>query len=227
MLRLRAILMPTIVLCFSGLFFFPPNAHGASQKHVLVLNSYHQGYAWLDGIMKGIKSVLQNNGHNIDLNFEYMDTKHYTDKSYLEQLYKIYKLKFQNRKFDVVIACDESAFYFTLEHHDEIFPKIPVVFCGVNGFKDSLLKGHKDFFTGVVEELDIKKTLDIALKLHPGTRKVYVIHDRTTTGMTIAKQVHKVIQRNNYPVAFVFLVDMDMPELQKKAQNLPGNCLIL
>lgn len=147
-------------------------------KKVLVLHSYHRGLSWDDSIDRGIESVFKKTGKDVITQIEYMDTKRIHDSKYLQQLFEIYQHKFRNQRFDVIISVDNNAFNFLRQHRDELFSGTATVFCGVNNFQDSMLKNQK-LFTGVVEAVDIKETLDIALELHPKNKKIYKLYLQT------------------------------------------------
>lgn len=201
-------------------------AQGNTKKSVLVLNSYHKDYKWSDNIIEGITSVFGPNARNIDLQIEYMDTHRISDNSYIYQLFETYKYKFKDKKFDVIIASDDPAFDFLLKYHDQLFPGTPIVFCGVNYFTDSML-ADQDLFTGVVEGQDIKSTLDVALKLHPETKNIYVINDNTMTGNSIRKTLQQTIPLFKDRVNFLSLEDYDMEQIKEKVANLPPDSLVL
>ena len=195
-------------------------------KNILVLNSYHQGYKWADDITSGINSVMGAATSNIHVQTEYMDTQHIADARYLLELKKIYSYKFRNKKFEVIIAADDPAFSFLLKYRNILFPGIPIVFCGVNHFVDSMLNGHDDI-TGVVEDQDIKATLELALKLHPQTRNVYVINDNTMTGKSIGKALDEITPLFTDRVRFIPLGGRSMEQIQQKVANLPPHSLVL
>jgi GAF domain-containing protein/ABC-type uncharacterized transport system substrate-binding protein len=199
------------------------HAQGERQQ-VLVLHSYHQGYKWTDDITAGIESVLGE--ENVDLRIEYMDTKRIFDENYLQELYQIYQYKFSDSRFDVIISSDDNAFNFLLQHRDQLFPGTPVVFCGVNFFQPSALEGHK-LFTGVNEDVDVRGSLEIALKLHPNTRQVVLINDTTTTGLRVHEKIASVVSDYEPEIEFVWLEDVEMAEIQTRVQTLPSSSLIL
>ncbi|MCE5286085.1 MAG: diguanylate cyclase [Pelosinus sp.] len=201
-------------------------APSLTKKSVLVLNSYHKDYKWSDSIVEGIASVFVQNAQNVDLQVEYMDTHRIADKDYIYQLFQTYKYKFQNMQFDVIIASDDPAFSFLLKYHDQIFPNTPIVFCGVNYFDDSMLAGEH-LFTGVVEGQDIKSTLDIALKLHPFTKNIYVINDNTMTGVSIEKTLQETIPQFQNRVNFISLEHYNMREIKEKVAHLNPDDLVL
>ncbi len=197
-----------------------------SKKKVLVLNSYHKGLSWTDSIVKGIESVLKPGNSQVELHFEYMDTKRYYGEQYTLELYAMYKHKFSKERFDVVIVSDNNALNFMLEYHDELFPLTPVVFCGINDYKDEMLAG-RPLFTGVVEKIDIKSTLEAALKLHPYVTKVVSVNDKTTTGKAVKNEVLKIVPLFEDRVDFVFFDDYDLAELKNKVWKLPRDSIIL
>jgi len=199
--------------------------NAAHPRHVLVLNSYHQGLSWTDSIIEGIESVLGGDP-DLELHIEYMDTKRLYDEVYLQKLYEVYRYKYSQMQFEVVIVSDNDAFEFLLQHHDELFPGTPVVFCGINDFRDSMLEGY-DLFTGVVEVTDIESTLEIALQLHPNVAQIAVVNDRTSTGVALKSELQAVIPRFEDSTEFVLIEDLDMAEVQAQVQALPTDSLIL
>lgn len=204
----------------------PILAQGLTKKSILVLNSYHKDYKWSDNIVEGIASVFAPNAQNIDLQVEYMDTHRISDNDYIYQLSETYKYKFKEKKFDVIIASDDPAFAFLLKYHDQLFPNTPIVFCGVNYFDDSMLAGQ-NLFTGVVEGQDIASTLSIALTLHPTTKNIYVINDKTMTGNSIEKTLQDTIPEFKERVNFISLREYDMRQIKEKVAQLPPDSLIL
>jgi PAS domain S-box-containing protein len=208
--------------CFSS----DSHADAGPKKHILVLNSYHKGLSWTDNIMKGIEAVFSSENPDYELTFEFMDTKRHYSEKYLDLLHEAYLLKYSKEKFDLIIACDNDAFNFISKHRKDLFPNIPIVFCGINDFKDSMV-WDKSRITGVVEETDVKSTLDIALRLFPETAHVVVIGDRTTTGVAIKNEVTKVMPLFTHKVSFLFVDDFDINELKQYIRTIQPDSIIL
>ncbi|SHJ37349.1 ABC transporter substrate binding protein [Propionispora hippei] len=195
-------------------------------RNILILNSYHKGYRWTDDIMEGIFSVLGPEGQQLHLTVEDMDTKRVAaDQEYFNKLYEVYRYKFKDRKFDLVICSDDAAFHFLEQFHQQLFPDTPVVFCGVNYFEDGMLK-DQPLFTGVVEMYDIRGTIQAALRLHPATKNIYVINDKTITGQGVRRTLLEVTKE--FPdVNFISLEDLPMAEIQDKVRQLSADSLVL
>ena len=220
---LAAALLLTLFLCSQVNVV---NAQSQPAKDVLVFNSYHQGYKWSDDIMSGIASILGTGISNVRLQTEYMDAQRIADAGYLQKLAEVYAYKFRGKRFDAIIASDDPAFNFLLKHRRKLFSDSPLVFCGVNYFVDSMLKGQPNV-TGVVEAQDIGSTLELALKLHPQTREVYIVNDNSITGQAIAKDLSKVAPQFKGRVKFTHLSNKNMDQLQQDVSRLPADSLIL
>ena len=208
------------------LHIYSTQSFATTKPKVLVLHSYHPAYKWTKDINDGINSVF-NDVTKVDLYVEYMDTKQYFKNEYLDKLTSIYKQKYKNIKFDVIISSDDNAFNFLKEHTKELFQNTPVVFCGTNNIKKGDIKGFKNF-TGVNEGVDLKKNYDLIFKLHPNVKNIYTITDTTTTGKLIRKEVISSIKKyNNRDVKFHFVDDLTLDDLTKKMENLPEYSVVL
>jgi len=211
-----------LILAVVDAAFCAESIHG---KSVLVLHSYYKGYRWTDDEGRGIDSVLLPELGATNIYIEYMDTKRFFGRDSLVQFPEIYARKFASHHFDAIVATDNNAFDFLREYRDRLFPNTPVVFCGVNYFKDEDLAGHR-LFTGVSEEADVKDTLDLALRLHPETRHFYIVNEISETGQTVHDEVVRLIPSYSGRADFTFLEDYSMPDLLAALKALPWNSLV-
>ncbi|MCS7215261.1 MAG: PAS domain S-box protein, partial [Thermodesulfovibrio sp.] len=175
----------------------------------------------------GIKESLKSLESNIDYYIEYMDTKRFYGEQYFEKIFNLISYKYNGIKFDLIIVSDNDALLFTMNNYQRLFYGIPVVFCGINNFNDKLIERYRKWFTGVAEETDIIGTLDIALKLHPNTQRVYIINDITTTGLAMKKKLLETFPEFSDRVSFIMLENPDMKELQKEVGKIPPKSIIL
>ncbi len=194
------------------------------EPRVLVLHSYHHGFTWSDNISKGIQSVLKEQGRRIEVLFEFMDTRRINSKEYFQELKNLYKTKYAERKIEVIICCDDHAFNFILENGEDIFPDVPMVFCSVSGYQPWMRQGRQ--ITGLQESIDIKSTLDTALKLHSGIKEVAVITDMTRTGRALKITAEKVFRNYKGRVKFRYLENLTIEELQENVASLSKGTLV-
>jgi two-component sensor histidine kinase/ABC-type uncharacterized transport system substrate-binding protein len=202
------------------------------QKKILVLHSYHHGLVWTDDIMEGIYSIFEIDDPDIEIYTEHMDTKRHFDGfdgKYLNSLLQVYRNKYGAMRFDAIISSDDNALRFLLMHHKDLFPGTPIIFCGVNDYTDALLSGHENI-TGVLEFLDKQASMDIALKLHPEAKEVFVITDTSTTGRANRLLMQGLATEYSDRAEFVFLDKDDsgltQQELLDMLKELPGNSIV-
>ena len=213
-----------LVLLLFGILLEPFVAVSAEKKTVLYLNSYHDGYQWSDAILEGVRSKLNKSVYKIDLQVEYMDAKKYNIKPVIEELRLLYLQKFSLKKFDVVIVSDDDAFHFALKYRDDIFPGVPIVFCGVNNLsKDDAEAGN---LTGVVENFDLAGTVEVALKLHPKKKRMVVVGDESTTGNAIKSQIEALVPNYEKRLKVDYWIQLDLQEVQRRVTNLPEDTFL-
>jgi two-component system, cell cycle sensor histidine kinase and response regulator CckA len=197
-----------------------------NKKNVLILNSYSQGYKWTDDETRGAIETLAPLKNDLKVYIEYMATKWVSDDQYYEQLHHLMKHKFRNIPFDLLISMDNDALAFLVRYRDDIFGKVPTVFCGVNDFTDDDLKGQP-LYTGINETADFKATLEVALKLHPLAKRVVFINDSSVTGRRAREEFRESVHSLQDRVQLEYLEDLAMPELLERVERLPDDSLIL
>jgi signal transduction histidine kinase/ABC-type uncharacterized transport system substrate-binding protein len=200
--------------------------NNTAKKKILVIHSFHRGQKWSDDISNSIINNVRNWRIPVELAFEYMDTKNNYDRNHLENLYRLYKYKYAKRKIDVIIATDDNALRFLIDYGFDLFEKIPVVFCGVKYFEDYLLYGHHRF-TGITESVDIQKTVDIAIRLHPSRKKMLVLVDNTTTSISIIQSFIPILKKLTDRISVEFIGALGINELKRKLKGLKKDTVVL
>ena len=201
-------------------------AWAGARGRVLLLNSYHSGMDWTDGLTRGVREGLQASGLSVDLTVEYMDTKHVMDEEHLELFGRLLAHKYTHVRFDAIICADNEAFDFIRHWRDSAFPGVPVVFCGVGSYQDEWLSGLHGF-TGVAETFDAAGTIDMMLTLHPETRRVMVVLGATTTGKRFRGELDRMIQPYKGRIQFLFLEGLQSSQLRSQVMQASQGTLIL
>lgn len=192
---------------------------GQSQEkrdQILVLHSYHKA-AWTDSINDGIQSVLEK-VPNIEFSYEYMDTKKDNSSTYINELKRIYKRKYQKINFRVVITSDDNAYQFALNNRNSLFKNAPVVFLGVNNFNPKDLINHPEV-TGVIEKGEFKETLELAIRLNPKAQTILVISDSTETAQTNSNNLLEDLKAYFPQLKIEILQNITIDELGKELER--------
>jgi two-component system cell cycle sensor histidine kinase/response regulator CckA len=196
----------------------PPN--------VVILDSYHNGYAWSDNELTGLKERLAEKYPSIDPPVEYLDAKRFPDQDHLRTVGDYLIRKYGATKVDLVITLDNPALDMLLQRGKELFPGAPIVFAGYNGFSPQLLADHPKV-TGIAEADDIAGTLQLALSLFPQAKKVFVISDATATGIATAREVQAIAPAFANRLEFTAAPALSFSELAVQIASLPSDALVL
>ena len=111
---------------------------------------------------------------DIQIYREAMDLSRFNTDTYEILLRDFLRSKYTDKKIDVVVAAFGPALDFLLRHGETIFPGAPIVFCATD--KDEL--GHRQlppYVRGIFIDRAFAPTLELALGLHPQTKRVTVI----------------------------------------------------
>ncbi len=217
-------------LCYAVLLLYAGGAQGApagEKFHVLLLSSYHPDFPTFYQQIDGLREGLPAQGCRLDV--EFMDSKRFPDaetraafKQYLQQ--KLQKLP----DYDLICTSDDNALHFAVDHKEELFPGLPVVFLGVNDLPYAVRQNNHPEITGVVEAVSIPDTIALALQLRPGLKKVYAISDGTVSGcvdLDSFMQCRTIFEQVEF--AGFNLVEMTWAELSERLAALPPDAAIL
>jgi len=171
----------------------PSTATEQAPRRILYISSYHRGYIWNDGIEQGLRERLKESAQSVDLYVEFLDTRRFPNLVTSPTLVEFFAAKHGKTKYDVIIASDNPAVDFVVKHRNKIFPNTPIIFCGYNSFRPEMLKGVENI-TGVNEEIDFGGTIEMALKVHPHTKKlIFVSSDFNVNGKRNQEIIEKYI----------------------------------
>lgn len=218
-----------LIAYFIFSFFLFISAHGFSseRKKVLVMHSYHQGLQWTDNVNKGIQEVMDSLEDGYELDYEYLDTKQNPSTEYLQKLGELYDLKLEKEKYDAIIVSDNNALSFVKDHRDKYFKDTPIIFCGINHFKNEFIEGINNI-TGVAEVVDFEGTIDLVLSTKPNTKHLLIINDNKTTTAKLNKLLLLDIE-NKYKkrLNFIYEEDQSIEDLVANLQKVKGDTAIL
>jgi signal transduction histidine kinase len=130
--------------------------------------------------------------------------------------------KYGGHRIDVVIAVTNRAVRFVLEHRATLFPHAAVVFAGVRAPLDSL---EMDGVTGITFGDAYTETLQLALRLHPATREVFVI--AVTPAKSSIAAARAQLAEFSRRVRLTYIEAASIAELQAAVKAVPRGSLVL
>jgi len=194
---------------------------------VLVLHSFRNSLPvntdWYKGIAAGFSSARD---LRIEIDIEAPDLTRFEEVDYVSNLLDIYRHKYRDQKPHLIIPTYTPALKFLLEHGEALFPGIPIVFCGADSqfVASQKLATH---ITGVTTHRDIADTLELALQVHPGTRRGAVIVGSGRMDKLFERDARQALQRFEDRVEFMWLQGLPLGELTEAVSKLPEQTVIL
>jgi PAS domain S-box-containing protein len=206
---------------------YPAAAAPAKEvRRVLILNTLgHFSSPGMARMDNGIVAALEESSFQIELYSEDMESTLFPEGAVQQQFREWYIHKYRDRRPDVIIAVGLEPLKFMIASHDQSFPGVPVIFCGITSEMVSQLRLGSDF-TGVWSVAQPEKTLNTALALDPGTKHVVVVggvgeYDRDLEA--IAKESFRKYE-SKYQITY--LTDLDMPTLVERLKQLPEHTIV-
>jgi ABC-type uncharacterized transport system substrate-binding protein len=194
---------------------------------VLVLHSHRNSLPantdWYNGIARGFASVPD---LRIQLDVEAPDLARIDDAGFVTELLDLYRHTYRDYQPDLVISTWTPAFRFLLEHGEELFPGVPIVFSGADA---RIVRAQKlpATMTGVTFHADIAGTVELALALHPDTERVAVIIGSSAHEQRYERQARQAFESLKTSVEFLWLKGMPSTELAEAVGRLPARTVIL
>lgn len=189
-------LLQLLLILFPCFCLFGRTVQAAeTEKRVLFISSY--SYAW-ELVQLQIEGIRAGLGDDVILDYEFMDTKRVNTEESLELFYEglAYRLSMVE-PYDAVILGDDAALRFAMEHQEELFPGIPMVFEGVNDEELAMEAVENPMIAGVLERLSVEKNIELGLKINPKAKRVVAILDDTITGEAERKRYYQCAEQ--YP----------------------------
>lgn len=192
----------------------------AAEKKVLILYADKS-----TGVLMAYRETFQsslNEGSKDHITFyeEYMDLWQNTSEEYLSLLRGYYAQKYRDQRFDLIITQAPSVLNFISKYGDELFPNTPTVFGTMDKRRLEEIT-LRPTMTGVLDDLAFVQTVELALQLHPGLRKVFVVSGSSDIDKKYLVVTRRELERLKDRVELVYLVDLTIEELEQRLSQLP------
>lgn len=179
--RLRTPLLAILLLAAS--------AGSAALPKCLFVSSYHQGYAWSDGVERGLRETLAG---KCEIRQFDMDTKRRKSEQEMTEAGLEAKALIEAWRPDVVITADDNAArYLIVPFFSD--SDLPFVFCGINWSVKEYGFPFKNV-TGMIEVAPVQSMIDEARGLVPGASRTLYIGADTATERKNAARIRKAAE---------------------------------
>ena len=202
-------------------------ASSASPKNVLLLydeDTEFPGLAILDDSLRTrFKAELSG---NVDFYTESMRLSQFGGPDYDRTLRDHFRRKYAGKHLDLIVAVMSPSLDFLLRNGESIFPGVPIVFCGADT-SDLEGKTLRANITGVLVKRVFAPTLDLALRLHPQTRHVFVVGGASPFDRRLQASVRRELRPYDGRLVITYLTDLTMERTVQTLATVPPDSVVL
>lgn len=202
------------------------SAATADEYRILFLSSYSYGWDTVQIQIEGIKKGITD---DVVLDYEFMDTKRFPGKESIDVFYEGLSYRMSHAApYDALIVGDDAALHFAIEHRDDLFKDMPIIFEGVNDIEYAKEVSKDPLITGVVEDLSITSNIDFGLKLYPDAGEVIAILDNSITGEAERSSFYSIAPL--YPsltFSEINCSELTSGELIDRLSGIPENTILI
>jgi PAS domain S-box-containing protein len=223
----EALLKPIIlVLAVALLLSAGPSCFAQAKpvKNILVL---HEGWEkWPSNAL--VNTQIQKT-LNSDDRFEAQFFQEYMDEWRLGQSIpetaQTLHRKYGNERLDLIVAVGFIPLELLVRQGAKFFPGVPVIFVGVAGYEINTIKLPKNI-TGIAGDMDVTGTADLALRLQPDTRNLFVVSGNSETEHRVAIGLQPQLRGLAGRLNITYLSDLTLDQLLARVSHLPDHSVI-
>jgi PAS domain S-box-containing protein len=197
----------------------------APEKNVLILESFTVGDR-AEAVEHLESSLRSHVAAPVNFHIEYLESLRFRNPAYEDGAVDTLRRDYGGHKLDLVVADFYPALRFAIKHRSEIFPGVPIVYVGVSAIRiqgEDLGPG----VTGISTINYIHGTLDLALRLHPGTRNVVVVAGDSDFERYWVGKTDEEIRLHADELQEIDLVGLSASELHERILMLPPHTVVL
>ncbi len=217
-----------LIICWAMILWGAWVVPAAAETRRIVLLSDETwvlpGLSTLDDSL--LSTLTANFSDTLEVYHETMDLSRFASSAYQIRLRDFLAAKYSDRKIDVAIAIMGPALDFLLTHGEGIFPGTRVIFCGVDRREigDRSLPPH---VSGVLLTRMFGPTVELALRLHPGTQRVMVVAGTSEFDNRILRDAKEEFRQYEDRVAFTYLTELPLAQLLTELAKVPPQTIVL
>ena len=199
-------------------------ADSTPEKNVLVLFSFSVREAFVE--LEPLKTTVRSRV-SMPVNFyvEYLESERFGNAGYEKTLRETIRESYSGKQIDLVVVEAYPALRFALDDRDQLFPGVPIVFVSVAA---SRLQGGIPWpdVTGVTTNVDVRGSLDLALRLHPDTQNVGLVAGKTAFEQYWLGVIRDEVRQRQEKLKLIEIPTVSTKRLLGQVSELPSHTIV-
>jgi signal transduction histidine kinase len=203
------------------------SAQTSIKKNVLILSEVGLSHALTTLITQQVVNGVQETpNRHVEFYTESLDLASFPIRPSREEARAWIDKKYGSHRLDAVVAVGPGAIDFLSKYTQSLFLDVPIVISGAS--VDQVANPRLDSrFTGTWIKLEPEKTLEVALRLFPDTRHVFVVGGSSSFDKVVISVTKSAFTPFASKEDVVYLTDMEMGALLKRLRGLPAHSIEL
>jgi signal transduction histidine kinase len=216
--------MVPVVALLAPVWIAPADsAQAQSVRTALAVHWSSEDYPSNPVIDGAIRRVLSSrNDAPVDYFSEYLESDRFPQEQATLAFRDYLQRKYEGRRIDVVLTITDPALQFVLRYRDQLFPGVPIVAAAASTLGVHLAPAG---VTGTAWRAADVETIELALRLHPSTERVFVVVQELTEGYLegVAAALAEAAER----VELRFIQERSVASLIAAVRAIPPDSVIL
>jgi signal transduction histidine kinase len=221
--RKTAALRWLAAVAVGGAILVPVDAVAAAEtKQVLVLYSTSRDSPMSTAGDVEVPRVLEQGLQQAVAHYpEYIDQGRFPDAGYQAALSDFLRVKYKGQRIDLIFAIQSAAIEFISQRRDELFAGTPVVFLSLAAPTVGLANA-----TGIIANLDLARTITLAIALQPDLRNVFVVSGAGVPDITYEREARRQLQPFESRLSVTYLSGLPDKDLATRLATLPDHSMV-
>ena len=197
-------------------------AHAQSEhKQVLVLYSTRpDSQLSIIGERELPRTLGAGPAESLEYYSEFIDLSTFPEAAH-EAFREFLRLKYQDARFDLVIAMQDAAIEFVSRYRDTLFRDTPAVF-----LTNDRATGRLRNSTGLIHERNFAATLTFLRQLQPDVRHVFVVAGGDAADREYEDEVRRQSQATDPELTLTYLSGLETNDLEERLSRLPEHSAV-
>jgi PAS domain S-box-containing protein len=200
------------------------SASSIPEKNVLVLCSWplRSAFGELGALEDTVRFRIE---APVDFYVEYLESQRFGSAEYQKTLIETIRQLYRGRQFDLIVVASYPALQFAIDHREQLFPGIPIVFITVPPGR--LPDGVPwPGVTGVTLNVDVRGSIDLALRLHPDTQNVALVAGSSEFEQYWMEVLRNELRQREDKLTRIEMSTASTQQLLEQASTLPSHTIV-
>jgi signal transduction histidine kinase len=199
------------------------NAQEADRpKQVLVLSSTRFDEQISVVLERAVPNLLAEGlQERVDYYSEFLDFLRFPQPEYERVYLDFLRLKYEGRRFDLLILMGDVAIDFVNSHRNALFSGTPAVFYSFDPPRSRLANS-----TGLTNPFRFNRSIDLALALQPDLERVYVVSGASASDRNFESLAREQFRSFEGRVEFTYLSGLVTKDLEERLRTLPPHSAV-